>query len=66
VEATPAQIFGFLAEIRNAPKYLTVRTAQIAPPQILTEAPKKGDFMKIVRANLTIAALIPAPARKNG
>jgi hypothetical protein len=65
LEATPPQIFGFLAEIRNAPKYVTVRNAQIAPAQVLTEAPKKGDFVKTIRANLTISALIPAPVRKN-
>src|SRR5436309_7576643 len=65
LEATPAQIFGFLAEIRNAPKFVIVRNAQIAPTQVLTEAPKKGDFMKTIRANLTIGALIPAPVRKS-
>src|SRR5262249_37177448 len=59
VEATPAQVFGFLAEIRNAPKYIIVRSAQIAPAQILAEPPKKGDFLKVVRANITIAAAIP-------
>ena len=64
LEATPSQIFGFLAEIRNAPKYVMVRSAQITPAQILTEAPKKGDFLKTVRANITIAALIPVPVRK--
>jgi hypothetical protein len=66
LEATPSQIFGFLAEIRNAPKYVTVRSAQIAPAQIMAEPPKKGDFMKVIRANVTIAAPIPVPVRKNG
>ena len=66
LEATPSQIFGLLAEIRNAPKFVIIRNAQIAPTQVLTEAPKKGDFMKTIRANLTIGALIPAPVRKNG
>jgi hypothetical protein len=66
LEATPSQIFGFLAEMRNAPKYVTVRSAQITPVQIMTEPPKKGDFMKVIRANVTIAALIPVPLRKNG
>ena len=65
LEATPSQIFGFLAEIRNEPKFVIIRNAQIAPTQVLTEAPKKGDFMKTIRANLTICALIPAPVRKN-
>ena len=66
LEATPSQIFGFLAEIRNAPKFVIVRSAQIAPTQVLTEPPKKGDFMKVIHANLTIAALLPTPARKSG
>ena len=65
LEATPSQIFGLLAEIRNAPKFVMIRNAQIAPTQVLTEAPKKGDFMKTIRANLTIGALIPAPVRKS-
>ncbi len=65
-EATPGQVAGFLAEIRNAPKFITVRSAQIAPTQIIYEAPKKGDFRKMFRANLTIAAALPNPVRKNG
>jgi hypothetical protein len=64
-EATPSQIFGFLAEIRNAPKYVTIRSAQITPAELVTEAPKKGDFLKTIRANVTIAAMIPVPVRKN-
>jgi hypothetical protein len=36
------------------------------PAQIMTEPPKKGDFLKTIRANVTIAALIPVPLRKNG
>ena len=66
LDATPSQLFGFLAEIRNAPKYVTVRSAQFAPAQVMTEPPKKGDFTKAIRANVTIAGLIPVPARKNG
>jgi len=65
LESTPAQILGFLAEIRKAPKYLTVRSAQMAPAQIMTEPPKKGDFMKTIRANITVAAPIPVQIRKN-
>ena len=30
------------------------------------EAPKKGDFVKVVRANVTVVALLPAPVRKSG
>jgi hypothetical protein len=65
LETTPSQLFGFLAEIRNSPKYVTVRSAQIAPVQIMTEPPKKGDFLKVIRANVTIAAPIPVQVRKN-
>ncbi len=62
-ETTPAQIFGFLAEIRNAPKFVTIRSVQIAPVQIMMEAPQKGDFLKVVRANVTVVALLPGTIR---
>jgi hypothetical protein len=65
-EATPSQLAAFLAEIRSAPKFMIVRTAQIAPTQIVYEAPKKGDFKKMFRANLTIAAALSNPVRKSG
>ena len=65
LDATPSQVSGFLAEIRNAPKFITVRSAQIAPAQVLMEAPKKGDFVKTMHANITIAALIPTAVRKS-
>jgi len=65
-EATPGQVTQFLEEIRNAPKFITVRNAQIAPAQVVHEAPKKGDFKKTVRANLTISAVLPMPPRKSG
>ena len=61
-ESTPNQLTMFLAEIRNAPKFITVRTAQVAPAQVLREAPKKGDFQKTVRVSLMLAALLASPA----
>ncbi len=59
-ESTPNQLTMFLSEIRNAPKFITIRNAQVAPVQVLQEAPKKGDFQKTVRVNLTVAALLAA------
>ena len=64
LESTPPQIFGFLAEIRNAPKYITVRSAQIAQAEVIMEPPKKGDFVKVVRATVAISAVIPAAGQK--
>ncbi|HYR89049.1 MAG TPA: type II secretion system protein GspM [Terriglobia bacterium] len=64
-EATPAQVSGFLAEIRNGPKFVTVRGAQVAPIQVFYEAPKKGDFRKVLRGNLTLAAVLPVPVKKD-
>lgn len=61
-ESTPNQLTMLLSELRNAPKFLTVRNAQISPVQALQEAPKKGDFQKTVKANLTIAAILASPA----
>ena len=66
VEGTPSQISGFLAEIRGAPKVISIRSAQIAPAEVIQEAPPKGDFKKMLRANLTISAQLPVPVRKNG
>jgi hypothetical protein len=60
-ECTPNQLTMFLSEIRNAPKFITVRNAQVAPVQVVQEAPKKSDFQKTVRANLTLAALLASP-----
>ena len=61
-ESTPNQLTMFLSEIRTSPKFITVRTAQVAPVQVLQEAPKKGEFQKTIRANLTLAAILAGPA----
>lgn len=63
-EATPGQVAAFLAEIRNAPKLVTARSVQVAPTEVLQEPPPKGNFKKMVRANLTIAAPLPVAIRK--
>jgi len=65
-EATSNQLSSFLGEIRNAPEFTVVRNAQIAPAEVLQEAPKKGDSKKMLRANLTIAAALPVPVRNKG
>jgi len=65
-EATSNQLSSFLAEIRNAPEFVVVRNAQIAPAEVMQEAPKKGDAKKMLRANLTIAAALPVPVRNRG
>jgi Tfp pilus assembly protein PilO len=65
-EASPAQIAVFLVDIRNAPKFVMVRNAQVAPIETPQEAPPKGNFKKMLRANLTIVAPLPVPVRKNG
>jgi len=65
MDATPLQISSFLTELRNAPKFVVVRNLQLAPTEVLHEAPAKGGFKKVLRANLTISGLLPVPARKN-
>src|SRR5207247_9664943 len=42
LEATPSQIFGLLAEIRNAPKFVIIRNGQMAPTQGPAEAYNKA------------------------
>ena len=66
IDATPSQISSFLSELRSAPKFVVVRTLQLAPTEVLHEAPPKGGFKKMLRANLTISGLLPVPVRKNG
>jgi hypothetical protein len=65
-EASPGQLSSFLAEIRNTPKFVMVRSAQVAPLEVLHEAPPKGSFKKMLRANLTISAPLPVPVRAEG
>lgn len=64
-DATPNQLTTFLANLRNSPKLVTVRNMQLAPTELATAAPKKGEFRKIVRVNLTIGAILAVPD-KNG
>ena len=59
-ESTPNQLATFLAEMRAAPKFVTVVNAQIAPTQVILEAPRKENFEKRLRVNLTLAALLTA------
>lgn len=66
LDATPLQISSFLSELRNAPKFVVVRSLQLAPAEVLQEAPPKGGFKKVLHANLTISGILPVPARKNG
>jgi len=61
-DSTLNQLTSFLTEIRSSPKFVTVRTLQIAPVQPAEEAPAKGDLKKTVRVNLAVSALLPAPA----
>lgn len=60
-ECTPNQMTAFLNEIRNAPKFITVLSAQVAPVEVLHEAPKQRDFRKFVRVNLTLGAILASP-----
>jgi Tfp pilus assembly protein PilO len=66
LDGTPAQISNFLSELRSAPKFVVVRNLQLAPTEVLREAPSKGGFKKMLRANVLISGLLPVPARKNG
>jgi Tfp pilus assembly protein PilO len=66
IDGTPTQISNFLSELRSAPKFLVVRSMQLAPTEVLREPPAKGGFKKMVRVNLIVAGLLPAASRKNG
>ena len=60
-EGTPNQLTSFLAELRDAPKFVTIRNMQVAPVQVAQQAPTKGELKKTIRVNLTVSALLAAP-----
>ena len=62
-ESTPNQLATFLAEMRAAPKFVTVRSFQVAPLSTAQEAPPKGDLKKTVKVNLTVAGLLASPPK---
>jgi Tfp pilus assembly protein PilO len=63
-DSTPNQLTTFLANLRNAAKFVTVRNMQLAPTETPTAPPKKGEFKKIVHVNLTVGAILPIPEKK--
>jgi len=65
-ESTPGQLVRFLDELRESPKTVNVRMAQVDPNQIMFAAPKTGELRKTVRVNMTIAGqvLVPRPEDK--
>jgi hypothetical protein len=60
-ESTPNQMSSMLAELRGAPKFVTVKSVQVAPLSNVQEAPPKGDLKKTVRVNLTVVGLLSIP-----
>jgi hypothetical protein len=60
-ECTLNQLTAFLSEMRAASKFLTVRTAQVTPVQVVQAAPANADLKKTVRVNLTLSALLSSP-----
>jgi hypothetical protein len=67
-DATPNQLAAFLNQLRNSPKIVNVRNAQIDPVQIVYDTPKTPiEVRKNLRANLTIsgvALVVPAGKAK--
>ena len=59
-ESTPGQLIALLAELRTAPRFITVRSLQVSPIQAVQEAHKSGDLSKNVRVNMTLAVLSAA------
>ena len=62
-ESTPGQLASFIAELRNAPKVITIRNAQVAPTQIVHAVPASGEFQKNLRVSLNLAAILAQPSR---
>ena len=59
-EATPGQLVSFLNELRVLPRFVTVRSLQVAPVESVTEAPKGIDLTKNVRVVMTVSSLSSA------
>jgi hypothetical protein len=60
-DGTPNQMVSMLGELRNAPKFVTVRSLQVTPLSNVQEAPPKGDVKKTIRVNLTVVGLLSIP-----
>lgn len=60
-DGTPNQMTSMLSELRNSPKFVTVKNLQVSPLSNVQEAPPKGDVKKTVRVSLTVAGLLPIP-----
>ena len=56
-ESTPGQLVSFLSELRTLPRFLTVRSLQIAPIQPVLEAPKGSNVTKDVRVVMAVSSL---------
>jgi Tfp pilus assembly protein PilO len=59
-ESTPTQLVSFINELHNLPRFLTVRTLQIAPVAPAMEAPKGSDLTKAVRVSMVVSAFTSA------
>ena len=62
-DCTPNQLTTFLSEIRNAPKFISIRTIQVTPSRLLHEPPARGDFQKVVRVTATLGAILATAPR---
>jgi hypothetical protein len=65
-ESTPAQLMSFLADLRSAPKFLKITSAQVTPVQVATEPPTSGELTKNLRVSLTIVGMFSDAAEPAG
>jgi Tfp pilus assembly protein PilO len=63
-DSTPGQLVSFLNELRAQPRFLQVRTLNVAPANPALEAPKGADVLKNVRGSVTVSALCSADLLK--
>jgi Tfp pilus assembly protein PilO len=56
-ESTPGQLVAFLSELRSLSRFISVRTLQVTPVEMVTEIPKGYDLTKNVRVTMTITSL---------
>ena len=59
-DSTPGQLVAFLSELRKGPRFLTIRSLQVSPLEVILEAPKGMAVSKTVRVLMTVVSLTSA------
>jgi Tfp pilus assembly protein PilO len=59
-DSTPGQLVAFLSELRRGPRFLTIRSLQVSPLEVILEPSKGMAVSKTVRVLMTVVSLTNA------